>query len=82
MITGTVKSFDIDKGTGIVEGDDGKTYPVNHADIASMTVGSSSFRTLRTGQRVMFDTEQNTVGGIGGLQVRKAINVKPMQGNI
>lgn len=78
MITGTVQTFDVDSGTGVLLGDDGKAYPIHHKDIASMTVGSSSFKTLRVGQRVMFDSQDDrtTVGGSG--QSRKAINVKPM----
>ena len=82
MISGTVLSFDIDKGSGMVTGDDGRTYPVHHKDIAGRTVGASSFRTLRVGQRVMFDSEDLTVGGIGSAQAPKAVNVKPLQGNI
>lgn len=82
MITGTVKTFDLDTGSGMIVGDDGRSYPVHHKDIAGMTVGASSFKTLRVNQRVMFDSKDQTVGGIGGSQVRKAINVKPMQGNI
>ena len=78
MVTGTVKSFDIDLGCGIVAGDDGNTYPVDHKDIAGMTVGASSFRTLRVGQRVTFDPQKTTVGSIGGSESRKAINVSPM----
>ncbi len=66
MATGTVTSFNIDLGAGVVAGDDGVTYTVNHKDIASMTVGASSFRTLRADQRVTFESPEN----------HKAINVR------
>lgn len=79
MAMGTVKNFNVDLGSGIVAGDDGNTYAVHHKDIAGMTVGASSFRTLRVDQRVTFESQETTVGGIGGSKIRKAINVAPMR---
>jgi len=65
MAIGTVTSFNVDLGSGVVTGDDGNIYTVDHKDIAGMTVGASSFRTLRVDQRVTFESESH-----------KAINVR------
>lgn len=71
MDTGTVQGYDIDSGYGTILSDsNGQTYQVQMKHIAPMTVGPASFRSLRQGQRVVFNPvgdEARNVHVIGGV---------------
>lgn len=48
MAIGTVKSFDLRKGYGLIKGDDGTEYSVHASDVESGT-------TIHSGNRVRFE---------------------------
>ncbi len=64
MATGTVKTFDIHKGYGLIKGDDGREYSVHSSDV------ESGF-TIHRGNRVRFEV---TEGGRNPRAFRVEIN--------
>ena len=66
MAKGTVKWFNNSKGYGFIERDDGEELFVHFSGIKGQ-----GFRTLRDGQAVEFDVEQDAKGP-------RAVNVTPL----
>ena len=66
MAKGTVKWFNNSKGYGFIERDDGEELFVHFSGIRGQ-----GFRTLRDGQAVEFDVEQDAKGP-------RAVNVTPL----
>ncbi|KAF0242222.1 MAG: cold-shock protein [Planctomycetota bacterium] len=69
MATGTVKWFNDQKGYGFIAPDDGgKDVFVHHTAIQEQ-----GFRSLKEGQKVQFDLQQDAKGG-------RAVNVTKVPG--
>ena len=66
MPTGKVKWFNDSKGYGFIEQESGDDLFVHHSAILG-----EGFKTLKEGQEVEFDIEQDTKGA-------KAVNVVPV----
>ena len=58
MATGTVKWFNDDKGFGFITPDEGEKDLFVHQS----AINAEGFRSLREGQRVSYDEEQDTKG--------------------
>jgi CspA family cold shock protein len=69
-MNGTVKWFNADKGYGFISNDEGG----NDVFVHFSSIQVDGFKTLQEGQKVTFDTEEDTrnAGKI------RAINVKPL----
>jgi len=65
MAVGIMRSFNEEKGYGFVETDEGEQYFVHHSAIEM-----EGFRTLRKGDKVMFEIEI-TKRGQEAIKVRK-----------
>ncbi len=57
MAKGTVKWFNVRKGFGFIEQEDGDDVFVHHS-----AINASGFKTLKEGDRVTFDIEQGQKG--------------------
>ncbi len=70
QMNGTVKWFNADKGYGFISNDEGG----NDVFVHFSSIQVDGFKTLQEGQKVTFDTEEDTrnAGKI------RAINVKPL----
>ena len=69
MSTGTVKWFNPDKGYGFISNDDGSDDVFVHFS----AIQSEGFRTLKEGQKVNFETEQDPKDN----NKLRAVNVSP-----
>ena len=69
MSTGTVKWFNPDKGYGFISNDDGSDDVFVHFS----AIQSDGFRTLKEGQKVNFETEQDPKDN----NKLRAVNVSP-----
>ena len=69
MSTGTVKWFNPDKGYGFISNDDGSDDVFVHFS----AIQSEGFRTLKEGQKVNFETEQDPKDN----NKLRAVNVLP-----
>jgi cold shock protein len=67
MAEGTVKFFSDEKGFGFITPDEGDKDLFVHQS----AINAEGFRSLREGQRVSFDTEQDAKGP-------RAVNVTPV----
>ena len=65
MAVGFVRSFDDDKGYGFIENDEGEHFFVHYSGIEM-----EGFRTLRRGEKVIFDI-RNELRGPEAVNVRK-----------
>ena len=65
MKRGTVKEYDVNRGFGFIEGDDGDDYFVH---VSGLRIHLKN-KGLRRGQRVLFDVEFDVKG-------ERAVNVK------
>lgn len=65
MKRGTVKEYNVNRGFGFIEGDDGEDYFVH---VSGLRVHLKN-KGLRRGQRVLFDVEFDVKG-------ERAVNVK------
>ena len=59
MVTGTVKFYNVQKGFGFIQPDDGGKDVFVHAS----TLERAGMRNLVEGQKVSFDTEQDSRSG-------------------
>lgn len=67
MAQGTVKDYDVERGTGSLLMDDRTEVLID----ASSTEGSGHIRTLRIGQRVVFDLVEEA----GGRKVARSMKI-------
>ena len=68
MITGTVKFFNIDKGYGFIQPEDGSSDAFVHIS----AVEASSMRTLDREQRVTYDLETDKRGRPSAVNLQSA----------
>ena len=68
MITGTVKFFNIDKGYGFIQPEDGSTDAFVHIS----AVEASGMRTLDREQRVTYDLETDKRGRPSAVNLQSA----------
>jgi CspA family cold shock protein len=68
MITGTVKFFNIDKGYGFIQPEDGSTDAFVHIS----AVEASGMRTLDAEQRVTYELENDKRGRASGVNLQSA----------
>jgi CspA family cold shock protein len=67
MVTGTVKFYNVQKGFGFIQPDDGGKDVFVHAS----ALESAGMRNLVEGQKVSFDTQQDSRSGktaVGNIQ--------------
>ena len=68
MITGTVKFFNIDKGYGFIQPEDGSTDAFVHIS----AVEASGMRTLDAEQRVTYELENDKRGRASAVNLQRA----------
>jgi CspA family cold shock protein len=68
MITGTVKFFNIDKGYGFIQPEDGSTDAFVHIS----AVEASGMRTLDREQRVTYEIENDKRGRASAVNLQSA----------
>jgi cold shock protein len=68
MITGTVKFFNIDKGYGFIQPEDGSTDAFVHIS----AVEASGMRTLDREQRVTYELENDKWGRASAVNLQSA----------
>jgi cold shock protein len=68
MITGTVKFFNIDKGYGFIQPEDGSTDAFVHIS----AVEASGMRTLDKEQRVTYELENDKRGRASAVNLQSA----------
>jgi CspA family cold shock protein len=68
MITGTVKFFNIDKGYGFIQPEDGSTDAFVHIS----AVEASGMRTLDREQRVTYELENDKRGRASAVNLQSA----------
>jgi CspA family cold shock protein len=68
MITGTVKFFNIDKGYGFIQPEDGSTDAFVHIS----AVEASGMRTLEREQRVTYEIEKDKQGRSSAVNLQSA----------
>jgi cold shock protein len=68
MITGTVKFFNIDKGYGFIQPEDGSTDAFVHIS----AVEASGLRTLDKEQRVTYELEKDKQGRASAVNLQSA----------
>jgi CspA family cold shock protein len=68
MITGTVKFFNIDKGYGFIQPEDGSTDAFVHIS----AVEASGMRTLDAEQRVTYELENDKRGRASAVNLQSA----------
>jgi CspA family cold shock protein len=68
MITGTVKFFNIDKGYGFIQPEDGSTDAFVHIS----AVEASGMRTLDKEQRVTYEIENDKRGRASAVNLKSA----------
>ena len=68
MITGTVKFFNIDKGYGFIQPEDGTSDAFVHIS----AVEASGMRTLDREQRVTYDLENDKRGRVSAVNLQNA----------
>jgi cold shock protein len=68
MITGTVKFFNIDKGYGFIQPEDGSTDAFVHIS----AVEASGMRTLDREQRVTYEIEKDKQGRASAVNLQSA----------
>ena len=68
MITGTVKFFNIDKGYGFIQPEDGSTDAFVHIS----AVEASGMRTLDPEQRVTYELENDKRGRASAVNLQSA----------
>jgi CspA family cold shock protein len=68
MITGTVKFFNIDKGYGFIQPEDGSTDAFVHIS----AVEASGMRTLEREQRVTYELENDKRGRASAVNLQSA----------
>jgi CspA family cold shock protein len=68
MITGTVKFFNIDKGYGFIQPEDGSTDAFVHIS----AVEASGMRTLDADQRVKYELENDKRGRASAVNLQSA----------
>jgi cold shock protein len=68
MITGTVKFFNLDKGYGFIQPEDGGTDAFVHIS----AVERAGLRTLDRDQRVSYDLETDDRGRVSAVNIQAA----------
>ena len=68
MITGTVKFFNVDKGFGFIQPDDGSTDAFVHIT----AVQAAGMQTLDREQRVTYDLEKDPRGRTSAINLQSA----------
>ena len=68
MITGTVKFFNIDKGYGFIQPEDGTSDAFVHIS----AVEAAGMRTLDREQRVTYDLENDKRGRVSAVNLQNA----------